>query len=465
MKLIKFLFLFLLITSCSKEEDFLEEVIIPPVVELEFKSKSETYSDINETTGYIIRQKNTDKFFTKDEIFSSLTQTIGGEKYYPNLKSSIQYDFFNDGNVDYLAFHSASWESKMGIYVLIEDINNEPKEPIIFPSTLFSANSGLIADTDGDGIIEMILFSENSHNNCESGGINNYLENIMRIKISPDRVLLEEQIGNIPLGTHDGTSGDIDNDGDVDLIAWPTGTNMCNTTPNIKLPIKLINDGFGNFIEQPFFSDEQTILDEGIEVWQLTSYKLFDIDGDGNLDLIGGHFVGTIDPFFNIPEYNNKRKDLLSPNILISYGDGGNFYYETTEYINDTLFADETQLLYGMTFSDYDKDGDSDLISVTYAKNTDRFSRFDNDNYIFQLYENRGNRNFENVTEQKIEGYSDFTETVFSNFYSPIMNDIDGDGDYDIVATDYHYHSSTINLNLLYWENIGNSFVRREIYN
>jgi hypothetical protein len=467
MKLIKIIFLLLLVTSCSKDDDILYDEIITTENINKFNSKAEKYSNINETVGNILTQKYVDKFFSKEEIHSLLKQSVDGSIYYPHTKASVQYDFFNDGKVDYFGFSLGSGESIKGKYILIENINDNPKKPIIFDSELYAVSSALISDINGDGSMEILLFSQNNHGyQCGSGNLNNYLENIFKISINKNKTITEERIGNIPLGTHDGTSGDIDNDGDVDIIVWPTGISDCKKSNNISLPIKLINDGNGNFSEQPFFSDESILINDGFAEWILTTYYLFDINGDNILDLIGGLYLDKIDPRFKDNTFNKSRKHLTDSGIYIIYGEGGGkFLYENIQYIKNSMFSNQTQLLYGLSFTDYNNDGNFDILTTSYVVDTSRSINIDGDNYVLNLFQNNTNGNFKNVTEEVIDGYYDLTETVFTNFYSPIIHDIDNDGDFDIVASNYHWATRVNLVKLLYWEKIGSKYIRREISN
>lgn len=465
---IKILFFLLLFTSCSKEDDFVQEISLPPAVEIptEFVSKSEVYSDINETVGNIITQKYTDKFFSKEEIFSVLKQDVNGTIYYSHTKASVQYDFFNDGKVDFFGFSFGNGERVKGKYVLIEDINDNPKEPIIFDSDLFAASTALLSDTNGDGSMEILFFSENNHGFQCGGTETGYLENIFRISINENRDIIQERIGTTPVGTHDGTSGDIDNDGDIDIIVWPTGISDCKNSNNITLPIKLINDGNGNFSEQPFFYDEDILISEGFMEWIFTTYYLFDINSDGILDLIGGLYMDKVDPRFNDDSFNKSRKHLTDSGLYVIYGEGnGDFSYENLIYIKNSMFTNETQLLYGMTFTDYNNDGKYDILTTSFVVDTSASINIDGDNYVLNLFENNGNGNFENTTESVIDGYYDLTGTSFTNFYSPMIHDVDGDGDYDIVASNYHWATQVNLVKLLYWEKTGSTYIRREISN
>ena len=249
------------------------------------------------------------------------------------------------------------------------------------------------------------------------------------------------------------------------ILVFPTGVNDSTVTSNFYFPLKLINDGFGNFVEQPFFSDESLITSKyGFNEWLATTFHLFDVNNDGYLDLVGGHYIGTLDPRWGA-EFIKDKKDLTFAGIFISYGtSSGNYYYEQVRYFSESALSDTTQILYGLTFTDYDNDNDYDIVMSTYEVDVNGSFNLDSDSYIVHLLKN-DNNNFVNVTESVIDGFSDLSGTRFSNFYRPIINDVDNDGDFDIVATAYRYGNNTITYpKLLYWEKNGSSYVKKEIY-
>ena len=91
------------------------------------------------------------------------------------------------------------------------------------------------------------------------------------------------------------------------------------------------------------------------------------------------------------------------------------------------------------------------------------------EDFIYNYNENLGNKSFKDITESKISGYSNIHSRDggeygdFSNFYSIGLYDIDNDGDYDIVPQRVGTWGSFPLIPNLYWENIGGSFVRRNM--
>ncbi len=209
---------------------------------------------------------------------------------------------------------------------------------------------------------------------------------------------------NFKAYNHGGATGDIDNDGDMDVVytemnAWERGTSFwC-----------LMNDGTG-FLKKRKCSGADSF-----------ALELADLDCDGDLDaLIGGHEK----------EYSSNTSAFTG----IIWNDGrGNFNKH-----NNTRLPEHKQkwsLLPEVSASDLDNDGDLDIV----------YSRVD-DGYInpgIQIIENLGNKKFQDhgVISLDEEGGWIF-EIKFRDF--------DGDGDNDIYLAsegDNDVNNGTVLLN------------------
>jgi hypothetical protein len=184
-----------------------------------------------------------------------------------------------------------------------------------------------------------------------------------------------------------GSAGDIDKDGDIDLLIFSThhAKGLAN-----KL---LINDGKGNFTERKSEID----LIEWADVTEL-----IDVNGDGYLDLV-------INDVLNNPTYTNRFR--------ILWGNGINFTQSNSIRIN----VPETAIISEIDGYDFDKDGFMELLISTNSPDgkwkLNLFKTTNNTTYINQTNDIVGN-NPENIA------YSDMINIA----------DVDGNGKMDVFV-------------------------------
>ncbi len=134
-----------------------------------------------------------------------------------------------------------------------------------------------------------------------------------------------------------GVAGDIDNDGDLDVLI---------TTNNNQANVLLQNNGDGTF------SDISAIAGITHKSWS-TSASMTDYNLDGLLDMYITNYVDYED----LPFDNNLQQ--CYPNFL--YKNLGN---NTFENVAPSLALDNTGCGLASAFSDYDNDGDMDLFVI-----------------------------------------------------------------------------------------------------
>ncbi|MFZ4619889.1 MAG: FG-GAP-like repeat-containing protein [Bacteroidota bacterium] len=257
------------------------------------------------------------------------------------------------------------------------------------------------ADFDNDGDIDIATA------NYTSNSISVMLNTGSRSFAAPISYSLAADVRSI-------NSGDVDNDGDIDLIA---------SVNNSKISI-LKNNGNGTFAAAVNYT---------VGAWPIYS-AVTDIDGDGDLDIASGNFSsGTISVITNNgsgvfsanTEYNVSTNDhgVYFSDIdgdkdmdMIASGYGGNylgvfFNNGSGTFGSMTTYATGTNPV-DVRAADIDGDGDEDLFNANAGGNS------------VSVLKNNGNGTFTAKTDY----------TVAAVPYNTIPCDVDGDGDIDIVV-------------------------------
>ncbi|TWU29360.1 CRTAC1 family protein [Bythopirellula polymerisocia] len=264
-------------------------------------------------------------------------------------------------------------------------------------------------------------------------------------------------------------SGDIDNDGDLDLYM---------TTTNDTRNYLYLNDGAG------FFTDAGTgsvaALANGT-VRQGQGASFGDYDNDGYLDLITGDWNNLVancqsrllrnlgasqpgqfedvTPVAGIDVYRNSKTYRFAPRFVDLDRDGHLDLTFASDFPTSQLFWNNGDGTYtdgtlaagvgtdqngmGTTFADYDGDGDLDWF-ITNITNAPEFpGPFGGFN---RLYRNEGDRTFTDVTLQA--GVRDSRWSWGTSFF-----DYDNDGDSDLIATNGYNGGSWNNDRTFLWQN------------
>lgn len=243
-----------------------------------------------------------------------------------------------------------------------------------------NSTSVALADMDGDGALDFVV------------GVFN----------DPSRLFLNSGLpkpvagwaaGEILSATKNTTAlaiGDLDGDGDLDLVAGiefqPNKFYLNNGTP------------------RPF---------EGVEGTDITtdedptnSAALGDVDGDGDLDLVVGNGSGA-------SGFNRKNR------LYLNNGTSQPF-----EGVTGTDISSDEQLTSAVALGDIDGDGDLDMV----AGNSPLFDT----SGVNRLYLNNGTANpFDGVVGSDITSDASATSGV-------ALGDMDGDGDLDLVTSNFN---------------------------
>ncbi|HVS18262.1 MAG TPA: CRTAC1 family protein [Planctomycetota bacterium] len=220
-------------------------------------------------------------------------------------------------------------------------------------------------------------------------------------------------------------TGDVDGDGDTDLY-------LANFDPDVLL----VNEG-GRFV------DGTAAAGLG-STWWGTGAAFGDVDLDGDLDLYVSNYC-RFDPA--APPDGGKRHEIEG--VEVGWGPfGENQKYNRGApdvfYLNDGRgrFTDATEAAgfaaapeacsYAVVFSDVDLDGDLDVL-VT------------NDLEPSQLFVNQGDGRF--LEEGVRRGFAGNAEGKPTSAMGLMLADLDGDGDQDVLRTNFDFEPNSLHLN------------------
>jgi hypothetical protein len=179
-------------------------------------------------------------------------------------------------------------------------------------------------------------------------------------------------------------AGDYDNDGDLDLYVMSGGQNVL-----------LENDGRAHFVD---VTDQCHVA--GNAGFPTTTGTFFDVDGDGRLDLYLGHGDSGLESGAPLPEVLRQNPDHTFSDVTMQSG----------------LAVPKNTL--SMLAFDYDNDMRQDVIV------TGNFA-------LVSLFHNDGNGHFSDVTTNQPMGF----QTAVVEGMGLDIADFDGDGDFDIYAS------------------------------
>jgi hypothetical protein len=326
------------------------------------------------------------------------------------------------------------------------------------PGEAFFAGGAAAGDFDGDGHVDLVFPRLN------------------------DTDILYRNLGNgtfeprnlsagfpLPTYTNGVVSGDVDNDGDLDLYM---------TTVGYTRNYLYLNDGSGYFTDAGT-SHPAALANGVVRSGQGASFG--DYDNDGYLDLVTGDWgnfvansqsrllrnLGAAQPggfedvtvASGINVYRKDRSYRYAPRLVDLDRDGHldlTFAadFETSQLFwnnGDGTFTDGTLPAgvgtdlngMGSTFGDYDRDGDLDWF-ITNITNDPQFpGPFGGWN---RLYRNEGNRTFTDVTQAA--GVRDSRFSWGTTFF-----DYDNDGDFDLAATNGYNGDGWVNDRTYLWRN------------
>jgi hypothetical protein len=346
-----------------------------------------------------------------------------------STSSIVLGDMDGDGDLDLLA---GNWGQTNRLY--LNDGNSNPFNGVTgsnISGDAYLSHSIALADVDGDGDLDLVVGDRGQTNSL-------YLNNGTA---DPFGSVVGTDISSDAHSTYSVTLGDVDGDGDMDLVAG-------NYSQTNRL---YLNNG----TVDPFSGVSGS--DISGDTHETNSVALADVDGDGDLDLVAGNYTdrvnrlylnnGTADPFSGVSGLNISSDAHWTKSVALGDADGdgdldlvvGNFGQANRLYLNNgtadpfsgVIGADissDAQNTYSVALGDVDGDGDLDLVAGNFGQAN-------------RLYLNNGTANpFSGVSGSNIS--SDTHDT-----WAIALGDVDGDGDLDLVAGNYNGQINRLYLN------------------
>lgn len=413
-RIVSFVFIFLLF-SCSKE--VIDDTIPPTTVELTDWSKSSYQTfDIR----YPLNSSNLIEYSDS----WSYGYLYGG--------NSITVDYNNDGYDDLVSFKGefasatdqpagyTGYEKKNLIKfkkgnkdgtLSVDELNNDKFLGLVHGRKI------LLGDFNKDNYVDLFLIGHGYDKQPFPGEFPKVLMS------DGSGGFLETDYTNLVSFYHGGSSGDIDNDGDLDVVLVDAGRGNSVIFENINGRLYPHTDRIDNN-----------------DMNQQYNSELFDIDNDGFLDLIvGGH-----DWLYNSLEYNNTP--------LIIYGDGFDF---NTNNRKSRLPASSIRgqgIVTNFEFIDLDDDGVVEILLTRTGDNITSNSNFYK-GWSIQILK-LANDSYLDYTEQFIDVYSGSGQWIVWTK----LKDVDNDGKLELFNSVNPYRNSS---NYHEWELINGKFIKK----
>ena len=374
---------------------------------------------------------------------STTSVSINAESRVETSNTGVAYaDFNENGYLDILTLAQAP-DGEFPLHQML--INNG--DGTYSPDNTLLTNPGfeahgprktVVGDFNGDNKPDVVRI----------GGGHDILENTNILMSGTDNYTFTE-IDVIPETQYHGfASGDLDNDGDLDLFFGQPESGFA------------MNDGSGNFTWYSVDEKISNYFAENTEQdgpYGVGTVEILDINQDGNLDIVVGGAYADAD-------YDYM---LMGPTIL--WGDGSSNY----DYDNKTEiwgFGEKPTMPDGsnvdnnddISFGDIDNDGYLDVV-LTYIRQIDNDPNNNgNPSYksVLQIFNGGENNEFTDVTNEWTSNpliLLDFPVTWV------LVRDVDNNGMVDIVESEKVLSGAGGWRNSIRWEWNGSSLITAEI--
>ena len=374
---------------------------------------------------------------------STTSVSINAETRVETSNTGVAYaDFNENGYLDILTLAQAP-DGEFPLHQML--INNG--DGTYSPDNTLITNAGfqahgprktVVGDFNGDNKPDVVRI----------GGGHDILENTNILMSGSDNYTFTE-IDVIPETQYHGfASGDLDNDGDLDLFFGEPESGFA------------MNDGSGNFTWYSVGEKISNYFAENTEQdgpYGIATVEILDVNQDGNVDIVVGGAYADAD-------YDYM---LMGPTIL--WGDGSSNY----DYDNKTEiwgFGEKPTMPDGsnvdnnddISFGDIDNDGYLDVV-LTYIRQIDNDPNNNgNPSYrsVLQIFKGGENNEFTDVTNEWTSNpliLLDFPVTWV------LVRDVDNNGMIDIVESEKVLSGPGGWRNSIRWEWNGSSLITAEI--
>ena len=395
----------LLLNSCKK--DVVEPIPQKPIVETPTTPTISNvvvsgFSNLNKTASVYVGLSESKSTYNDFNQFSKFVDNVN-EK----ISSAFNYfDFDKDGDVDLVFATTKYSEVRQSVYI-IENKGGGSWGLWKKLNGFYWPRQSILGDYDGNGYIDFLVADQGYENNqtnyypgAEHGIVYCYKDNA-EVKL----------ISNVKEYNHAAASGDIDGDGDIDIVT---------------LDSKYINNG-GSFTKSDLIYASPTDL-QPIKGLGYYHNAMADFDNDGKMDAL----FGCSEIFGDSLWDSNPRKYNGRSRIYWNDEGNGKLYYSNTTQLPMTYPAtkDTFAVVDDFKVIDFNNDGFLDIVNFR--------SCWRGVGYYIQFLKNNGNRTFTEVSESYMDTYKYNVPNASANSFLWLVwirfVDINNDGNLDLIG-------------------------------